>query len=226
MITRISFVIFIILIISNSKVIYSFYWHEHVHVQEATKNNLKDCSIIPRKNTYHPSFALYKSRSYLWTRCSFSLSILCHLRFKAFYLVNYCTLLYKRNTLQIQVNYFPIASQTLDVKMTFFSRYSDKCDEYFRFCNSIGTPPPLPLRLIIWHPSPLRCDEYFRFCNWREIGMPFVLRNSREVNTVGTLTFKLLSGSFFLDLFSAFFSLSITKQKQYIFRLEWRRSNL
>ena len=43
-----------------------------------------------------------------------------------------------------------------------------------------------------------------------------IFKNSREVNTVGTLTFKLLtllSESFFLGVFSAFSSLSITTQK-------------
>ena len=34
---------------------------------------------------------------------------------------------------------------------------------------------------------------------------------------VVTLTFKLLLGSFFLCVFSPFFSLSVTKQKKYIF---------
>ena len=99
-----------------------------------------------------------KAGSYLWTWCSFSLSILGHLRFKALelYLVNYtprgsvawhpekrlrrrlgAPLLhcYKWNTLQIQVNYFPIASQMLNVHVTFFFRNSDKIEEYFRFWN-------------------------------------------------------------------------------------------
>ena len=96
-----------------------------------------------------------KVGSYLWTWCSFSLSILCHLPFKALELclVNYTPrgsvawhpekglqrrlgeLLYTAIKLQIQLNCFPIASQMLNVNVTIFSRYSDKIEEYFRFWN-------------------------------------------------------------------------------------------
>ena len=47
--------------------------------------------------------------------------------------------------------------------------------------------------------------------------MTFVFRNSREVNTVGTLTFKLLSGIFVLDVFSGFFLFVDNKTKTIYF---------
>ena len=44
-----------------------------------------------------------------------------------------------------------------------------------------------------------------------------VFNNLREVNTVGTLAFKLLSGSFLLGIFSAFFFLVDNKTKTLYF---------
>ena len=71
------------------------------------------------------------------------------------------------------------------MKVTVFSGYSDKGDEYFRFCKILK----------------------------KDRNDVCAFKNLREVNTVGTLTFKLLSGSFFLGVLSAFFFLVDNKTK-------------
>ena len=57
-------------------------------------------------------------------------------------------------------------------------------------------------------------DEYFHFLSMKKDRNDiYVFKNSREVNTVGMLTFKLLSASYFLGVFSAFFFLVDNKTK-------------
>ena len=99
-------------------------------------NMTKPASLLTHNSSFVAvrSFALWKSRKL--SVISVQLFAFSSLPF-TFKSVLSCELLYcfKCDILQIQVNHFPIASQTLTWKWHFFSRYSDKGDEYFRFCN-------------------------------------------------------------------------------------------